>query len=334
MARQNYGASPWGKWFIDILNSYGMDARLDRGRSYANTGKVLSLDIQEGKALAKVKGNYRPFYKVEISFPPLAEKERVLALIEEDPSLLARITAGELPEEFLRKLQKEGVELIPRRWKDMRRSCTCPDWGDPCKHMAALYYIIAREIDADPHILFRLRGLDLEKLTKRFGASLNRELKPPFAVEAAAPARKTADKTAHNGEDPPIGDSARAGQAGRPESPPEWADIPRCTELILSLLPPAPAFSARNFTVTLGEFYHHTARFVPWESAGDGGDAEERLFSHSRWTLECPDPRPGAAPVLLREGLTGETERYSTWEAFVRFRLFSSDDGTENYTFL
>jgi SNF2 family DNA or RNA helicase/uncharacterized Zn finger protein len=315
MARQNYGVSPWGKWFIDVLDGYGMGARLDRGRSYANTGKVLSLDIRDGKAAAKVKGHYRPSYKVEIVFPPLAEKERVFALIEEDPSLLARIAAGELPEEFLRKLQREGIELIPRRWKDMKRSCNCPDWGDPCKHMAALYYVIAREIDADPHILFRLRGLELGELTKRFGASLSRELAPPFTVEPA-------------GEDspPPL------------ETPPEWAEIPHCTELILSLLPPEPAFSTRNFAVTLGEFYHHAARFIPWEDAesGAGEDAGEgeRLFSRSRWTLECPDPRPGAAPVLLREGVTGDIERYTVWEAFTRFRLFSSDDGTENYTFL
>jgi uncharacterized Zn finger protein len=131
MARQNYGVSPWGKWFIEVLDGYGMGARLDRGRSYANTGKVLSLEIREGKAVAKVKGHYLPSYKVEIAFPPLAGKERVFALIEEDPSLLARIAAGELPEEFLRKLKKKGIELIPRRWEDMRRSCDCPDWEIP-----------------------------------------------------------------------------------------------------------------------------------------------------------------------------------------------------------
>jgi uncharacterized Zn finger protein/superfamily II DNA or RNA helicase len=316
MARQNYGVSPWGKWFIDVLDSYEMGARLDRGRSYANTGKVLSLEIADGKALAKVRGHYQPFYKVEIRFPPLAEKKRVLALIEEDPSLLARIAAGELPEEFLRKLKKEGIELIPRRWKDMKRSCDCPDWGDPCKHMAALYYVIAREIDADPHILFRLRGLDLDELTRRFGASLDRELPPPFTVEAA--------RIPQNGE------------ARRPEFPPEWGELPHCTGLILSLLPPEPAFCARNFAVVLGEFYHHAARPLLWvdAEAEAGRDAEERLFSRSQWALECPGPRPGAALVLRREGVTGDVQRYPVWDAFIRFRLFSSDDGTENYTFL
>ena len=314
MARQNYGVSPWGKWFIDVLDSYRMGARLDRGRSYANTGKVLSLEIEDGHATAKVRGHYQPYYTVHIRFPPLAEKQRGRALIEEDPSLLARIAAGELPEEFLLKLKKEKIHLIPRRWGEMRRACDCPDWGDPCKHQAALYYVLAREIDADPHLLFRLRGLDLSALTKRFGASLDQEIPPPFTVAAGPqPLPKTAGPYA-----------------------PEWGDIPLCTELILSLLPGESAFSSRNFAVTLGEFYHQAARFIPWEDAGagaEGGDPEHG-FSRSEWSLDCPQPGPGAEPALLRKALDGTTTRCSLWEAFTRFRLFSSDDGTESYRFL
>ena len=312
MARQNYGASPWGKWFIDVLDSYRMGARLDRGRSYANTGKVLSLNIEEGLATAKVRGHYQPYYTVRIRFPPLAEKQRVLELIEEDPSLLARIAAGELPEEFLLKLKKEKIHLIPRNWGEMRRSCDCPDWGDPCKHQAALYYVLAREIDADPHLLFRLRGLDLTALTKRFGASLDQEIPPPFTVEAGPPK-------------PPAGPGA-----------PDWGDIPLCTELILSLLPGESAFSPRNFAVALGEFYHQAARLAPWETAGTGDDGGEleHGFSRSEWSLDCPQPGPGAAPALLRKALDGTITRHSLGEAFARFRLFSSDDGTESYRFL
>jgi SNF2 family DNA or RNA helicase len=179
--------------------------------------------------------------------------------------------------------------------------------------MAALYYVIAKEIDTDPHVLFRLRGLDLEDLTRRFGASLNRELAPPFIVAA---------------------EQAGEGPAERPDSPPEWGEIPHCAELILSLLPPSPAFATRDFAVTLGEFYHYAAWLVPWENAEAGDGSEEHRFSRSNWTLECPDPRPGAAPTLRREGVNGEVEFYPVWEAFIRFRLFSSDDGTENYTFL
>ncbi|MDR0553864.1 MAG: DEAD/DEAH box helicase family protein [Treponema sp.] len=316
MPRQTYGRSPWGKWFIDVLDSYQMGARLDRGKSYANTGKVLSLEFKGRTAIAKVKGNYRPSYTVKIEFPELVEAERIFQLIEADPSLLAAIMAGELPEAFLTKLKREGINLIPRRWSEMRRSCTCPDDGDPCKHMAALYYIIAREVDADPSLLFRIRGIDLKEQGSRYGAALDRKLTVPFTVEAGK------------------------GMHERPTLPPEFPEIPHCAELILSLLPPKPAFSERDFAVTLAAFYHEAARFVPWESATAEQSAAEQTeelehrFSRSRWSLECSDPGPGSQPILIRKTLSGEEERYPVYEAFLRFRDFSSEDGTENYTFL
>ncbi|GHV92577.1 helicase [Spirochaetia bacterium] len=347
MAKGNYGASPWGKWFIDVLDSYEMGARLDRGRSYANTGKVLSLDISGGKAGAKVKGHYRPFYKVEIVFPPLAEKKKVFDLIEKDPALLARIAAGELPEEFLFKLKKEGISLIPRRWDEMRRSCNCPDYGDPCKHMAALYYMLAREIDADPQVLFRLRGIDLGELAKRLGADLDHKPENPFAADLVPAEFKRGSrekgKKSPNAPEPILLESANP--AGPPGTKPELAEIPHCTELILSLLPPAPVFSSRDFAVTLGEFYHQAARhslpimFFPTadkhmpEAASVPVD-EEHLFSHSRWTVDYPDAGPGAQPELLLESLSGEKRRYDLRDAFFRFRLFSSEEGTPSYTFL
>ncbi|MCL2194110.1 MAG: SWIM zinc finger family protein, partial [Treponema sp.] len=181
--KSRYGITPWGNWFIKVLDSYDMGERLARGRSYANTGKVLSLELNDGWAIAKVKGNYLPFYRVEIKFPPLKEVEKVYKMIEKDPPLLARIAAGELPETFLQKLIDKDINLIPKRWREMKRLCTCPDYGDPCKHMAALYYIIAREIDADPHVLFKLRGMDL---AARFGKSAVHQVMPPFKITFAA----------------------------------------------------------------------------------------------------------------------------------------------------
>ena len=181
--KARYGVTPWGKWFIDVLDSYEMGERLARGMTYANTGRVFSLDFTNGRAAAMVEGNYQPFYWVEIGFPPLKEAEKVYRMIEKDPSLLAHIAAGELPETFLEKLIDNDIELIPGDWDAMERSCTCPDYGDPCKHMAALYYVIAREIDADPNLLFRLRGMDL---AARFGKAAVHQIMPPFAVTFAA----------------------------------------------------------------------------------------------------------------------------------------------------
>jgi uncharacterized Zn finger protein len=104
MARQSYGVTPWGMWFIDVLDSYEMDARLGRGKTYANTGKVLSLEVNGRKAIAKVKGNYRPSYKVEIEFPPLEEqeKEEVLRLIERMPPLPPRLLQASCRKPFYR----------------------------------------------------------------------------------------------------------------------------------------------------------------------------------------------------------------------------------------
>ncbi|MDR2135704.1 MAG: DEAD/DEAH box helicase [Treponema sp.] len=309
MGRDEYGRTPWGRWFLEVLDSYAMGERLNRGRRYANAGKVLSLSIEGRRVSAKVAGSYRPFYTVIVDFPVLKEKARVLELIEEDPALLAQIAAGELPEAFLEKLKRSGINLIPARWRDMVRACSCPDYGDPCKHMAALYYVLAREVDADPHLLFRLRGLDLSELTRRYGGTLERQLAAPFEITAAR------------------------GTAGEGRPAPAIPEIPHCGDLICSLLPPSPPFCERDFAVLMAEFYHHAARFIPW-SAQTGDEKNEHSWSRSRWAVECFRPRPGAQVFLIREDLRGEKTRLTLFEAFMNFRSFSNDDGTESYVFL
>ncbi|MDR2575725.1 MAG: DEAD/DEAH box helicase [Treponema sp.] len=305
--KSRYGITPWGKWFIDVLDSYEMGERLDRGRSYANTGKVSELEFKDGRATAMVEGHYQPYYYVEIGFPPLKKAEQVYRMIEEDPPLLARIAAGELPESFLQKLKDKGIDLIPRKWGDMDRLCTCPDWGDPCKHMAALYYIIAKEIDADPHVLFRLRGMDL---AARFGKAAIRQITPPFTITFAQ--KNLSPQT----------------------EPLELEEIPNAGELISALLPYAPPFCERDFAMVMAEFYHRFAMYQTWESA-EANEAEiERLFSRSRWTVLCPDLGIGTELALLGEDINGNKKRYSIHEAFDIFVRFSSEDGTESYTFL
>jgi len=308
-----YGVTPWGSWFIDILDSYRMGERLERGRRYANAGKVLSLELADGRAVAKVEGKSYPFYKVVIAFPPLAEAEKVYNLIEKDPPLMAQIASGQLPETFLQKLKKEGIHLIPQKWREMKRSCTCPDYGDPCKHMAALYYIIAGEIDANPHVLFRLRGMDL---SGRFGKALVKRITPPFTVTFTDEKRENLKQT---------------------REPVEFEEIPYCGGLITSLLPANPPFCDRDFSVTLAEFYHRIAGINEWESAYDDEDFLSRTehdFSRSLWTVHCPSLVPGAEPALLAEDSGGNKKRYTLFEAFGYFVQFSSEDGTESYSFL
>ena len=315
--KNRYGITPWGSWFIDVLDSYRMGERLDRGRSYANTGKVSSLDFNKGRVKARVKGNYKPFYNVQIIFPPLKEAEQVYKMIEDNPPLLARIATGELPEAFLHELIDNDINLIPLRWRDMERSCDCPDYGDPCKHMAALYYIIAREIDADPHVLFRLRGLDL---AARFGKKVVHQIRPPFAIKIAQAGK----------------DRKKPPQIQAEQQILDFEIIPHCRELISSLLPPSSPFTDKNFAMIMTEFYHRFAIYKTWEGAiTEQNKAEtEHRFSRSRWTVFCPDPQPGAEALLLAEDINGRQKKYSLHEAFNYFVHFSSEDGTVSYSFL
>ncbi|MDR1910195.1 MAG: DEAD/DEAH box helicase family protein [Spirochaetaceae bacterium] len=325
MAKNSYGVTPWGKWFMEILDGYRMGERLDRGRRYANAGNVVSLEIKGRRVTAKVRGRRRSSYTVIIDFPRLQEPERVLALLEGDPALLAEIASGKLPEAFLRKLKRSGLGLIPARWNDMSRACNCPDYGDPCKHMAALYFILAQEVDADPHLLFRLRGVDLSEVTGRFGGSLDNEIAPPFRV-TEAPRRAASGRA---------GEAGRTGAGGSENPPAEFSvpAIPQCAGLICSLLPASPPFCERDFALVMAEFYHHAARFLPWQGEADSPEDEHRC-SRSRWTVDCESPRPGTRVFLIQEDARGEVSRHGLFESFLRFRGFSSGDGTGSYAFL
>ena len=309
-----YGVTPWGRWFVDILDSYQMGERLERGRRYANAGRVLSLELVSGKAMAKVEGNSSPFYRVVIGFPPLDKAENVYELIEKDPPLMAQIAAGELPESFLKKLKKYDINLIPTKWREMKRSCSCPDNGDPCKHMAALYYIIAREIDANPHILFRLRGMDLES---RFGKAVVHKIAPPYSVTFTPPGEAKAKIDT--------------------DTPLSFEEIPYCAELITSLLPPSPPFCDRNFAAVLAEFFHRLTALREWENAETDEDMlsqTEHDYSRSHWTVHCPSLVPGVAPVLQAEDINGIKKSHTLYEAFNSYVQFSSEDGTASYNFL
>jgi uncharacterized Zn finger protein/superfamily II DNA or RNA helicase len=320
MARVKYGVTPWGEWFMDSLESYNLGARFGRGMSYANTGKVLELAINDRRVSAKVKGHYRPSYKVEINFPAMAESEQneVRAIIENDTALLARIAAGELPEEFLKKLKSKGIALIPKRWQDMKKKCNCPDAYSTCKHIAALYFVLARAIDAEPDILFKLRGIDLKSIEKKAGTALEYTLTEPFTVTA----RDTdASSVETDGAEPP---------------PAEFSlnAIPHCAEFITSLLPPSPSFcTERDFSIVMTEFYHRVSRYPAW-SAASVTEEEEKAFSRSRWSIECGKPGPLAEITLIQEDIHGALTRHDVYDLFLTFRELSSGAGNKNYRFL
>jgi uncharacterized Zn finger protein len=42
--------------------------------------------------------------------------------------------------------------------------CSCPDWGVPCKHLAAVCYVLAEEFDRDPFAMLAWRGQRRDEL--------------------------------------------------------------------------------------------------------------------------------------------------------------------------
>lgn len=119
---------------------------------------------------AKVSGSRPTPYKVTIRVP-LFKKEQTDMLMKkllEQPALISKLLNRELDPEVFHVAKRIGLNLFPQRWDDLDMNCSCPDWAVPCKHLAAVIYMMSREIDNDPFLVFSMHGVDLlEELKKR-----------------------------------------------------------------------------------------------------------------------------------------------------------------------
>ena len=313
----DFGLTQWGAYFIRAMENLADDARLHRGRSYAANGNVLKLVIKDGTAKAMVEGSYKPWYNVEISFKPLERKDRdaLSALIEKDPMLVGRIAAGELPMELVERLEKAGVRLLPTRWQDMRRSCSCPDYGDPCKHMAAVYYVLAQEIDRDPSVLFRLRGFDL---AGNFSSEDTSRIANPLDLRMVKPWEMNANVKM-----------------------PQLEGIGAYGKAIIRLLPPPPPLVPYNLKNALADFYddldRHWERILGTQTAGESSEARLRAFAQSKISIQLPKTQGSAKekrPYFLVTVAGGKKERLSPLEAVRLCLAVDQNEGSAGYVFL
>ena len=155
----------WGKLWIQTLESFNIGARLSRGRTYARLGQVASLDIGKGNVSAKVQGSRSEAYRISIKLKTFTEKQwhQIITGIIEKPIFAARLLGNEMPEEIESVFKKAGLSLFPKRQRDLETDCSCPDWSNPCKHIAAVFYLMAEAFDKDPFLLFKLRGMEREE---------------------------------------------------------------------------------------------------------------------------------------------------------------------------
>jgi uncharacterized Zn finger protein len=179
-----------------VLESLGMGARLDRGRSYARRGQVASIDVQKSAVTARVQGSRPSPYSVTIRLVALTDKDwdKVIDVMASRAIFAAKLLSGEMPQNIEEAFLEAKVSLFPKSGKDLDTDCSCPDYANPCKHIAAVYYILAERFDEDPFLIFKLRGRSREEiiqsLRQKRGQTLGEE--KPQTAEAELVAESTA----------------------------------------------------------------------------------------------------------------------------------------------
>ncbi|NEQ97017.1 MAG: hypothetical protein F6K30_09870 [Cyanothece sp. SIO2G6] len=171
----------WGKKFIEAIEKIVDSGRLSRGRSYARGNKVKSFTIKNNVVDAKVRGSVNPYfgvykeplYNTQIKFETIsrAKWNKVIEAIASRASLISRLLLNEIPDNIEDCFKPLGVNLLPTSRKDFKSTCSCPDYSNPCKHIAGVHYLLAAELDNDPFLLFELRGISREDLKAELAKS-------------------------------------------------------------------------------------------------------------------------------------------------------------------
>ena len=176
-----FSRSWWGQKFITAIEQLTDSGRLSRGRSYARGNKVKVFNIDGNLVTAQVRGSINPYfgvhkeplYQITIEFKSLsaAKWSDAIAQMSSKASVISRLLLNEIPDDIEKIFQPLNLTLLPSSQKDFETSCSCPDWSNPCKHVAGVYYLVAAELDQDPFLLFELRGLSRQNLIQELSKS-------------------------------------------------------------------------------------------------------------------------------------------------------------------
>ncbi|BAZ67480.1 MAG: SWIM zinc finger family protein [Pelatocladus maniniholoensis HA4357-MV3] len=171
----------WGDRFIKALEQFTDEGRLQRGRSYARGGKVKSFEIEQNHITAQVRGSVNPYfgvykeptYHIEIEIKAITKTnwKQAIEKLSSKASIVSRLLLNEVPENIEDNFAELGLHLLPHSRKDFTTSCSCPDYANPCKHIAGVYYLVASQLDNNPFLLFELRGLSKAELQVKLADS-------------------------------------------------------------------------------------------------------------------------------------------------------------------
>jgi uncharacterized Zn finger protein len=171
----------WGQRFIAALEQFTDPGRLGRGRSYASNGRILDYKLANGTVSARVRGSVNPYfgvykepiYKTSITIKAIsaADWKRVIRQIVSRADLVTKLLMNEMPDTIEDAFSALDLHLLPHSSRDFDTSCSCPDYANPCKHIAGVYYLLASALDQDPFVMFELRGLSRDDLRNELAQS-------------------------------------------------------------------------------------------------------------------------------------------------------------------
>ena len=162
----------WGRSWCTNLERYSdFETRIPRGRTYVRNGSVLDLQIARGGVTAMVAGS--SLYKVKITIAPVTAA-RWKAICRDCAGAIdsvVELLQGRLASGVMDRVCRQGDGLFPSP-EEIKLSCSCPDWADMCKHVAAALYGVGARLDERPQLLFVLRGVDENDLLANAGQDL------------------------------------------------------------------------------------------------------------------------------------------------------------------
>ena len=174
---QSFGKTWWGSEWLKALTHIDYANRIPRGSAYARKGAVRSIEVKGSVIFAKVSGSRPTPYKVTIKVPTFSQTgiDRLMEKLMQQPALISKLLNRELDPEVLQICNHLGLPVFPNRWNDLEMHCSCPDWAVPCKHLAAVIYMMSREIDNDPFLVFSMHGVDLLEELKKRGVGIEKQ---------------------------------------------------------------------------------------------------------------------------------------------------------------
>lgn len=176
----------WGKaWQRAVEEAAYSEAELRPGRSHARRGDVGGISIDAGSLLAAVREG-EDAWTVEVAVPTLepALRRALVEVVAAEAGRVAELLAGNLPHDLVEHAEEVGVELLPYGG-ELAATCTCPHYLDPCAHALAVLLQVGWLVDADPLVLFAVRGLDRESLLAELHARASPEPTGPAVVDLA-----------------------------------------------------------------------------------------------------------------------------------------------------